>query len=111
MDESTILIAKNVEKHKSCFDSVGGMLSFELPEGCTAVILVGNSGGGWKPFRFLLPHQVYLKDIAKAFADHHFEVIGVVPIVSADIFPVVYKNDYSKQRWKDLETTHENPAS
>ncbi len=105
MDEPTILIAGNVEKRRSDFDPVGGMLSFQLPDDCTAVILVGNNGGGWKPFRFLLSHQVYLTDMAKVFADRHFEVIGVVPIVSADIFPVVYKNDYSKQRWKDLETT------
>lgn len=103
--EPTILIAKNIEKHKSTFDPAGGMLSFELPDGCTSVILVGNNGGGWRPFRFLLPHQVYLGDIGKAFADYHFEVIGVVPIKSADIFPIAYKNDYSKQRWKDLEAT------
>ena len=39
-----------------------------LKDNC--VILCRNNGGGWKPFKFLLEHQVYLEDIKEDMKEH-----------------------------------------
>lgn len=99
--QNTPLTAKGVEIKKSTFDSTGGMLSFEVPKDCNLIVLMGNRGGGYVPYRCLLPHQVYLRDIREAFEKHAFEVIYVVPISSEAPFPIAYANEYGRGRWEN----------
>ena len=49
--------------HKTCGkgDTFGECFDLNISEDC--VILCRNSGRGWVPFKFLLPHQVYLQDL------------------------------------------------
>lgn len=32
-------------------------------DGADAIIVLFNIGGGWQPYRMLLPHQLYEKDV------------------------------------------------
>lgn len=50
---------KNARIEKSPF---GDRFEFDVPEGAYAVVVCENRGGGWRPLKFLLPHQVYVKD-------------------------------------------------
>lgn len=105
-----VLFANGVKIGKSIFDSHprnesdglvnGGRLDFEVPKDCDLIILMGNKGGGYVPYRCLLPHQVYLDDIKEAFEKWFFEVIYVVPISSKAPFQIAYHGEYGKQRWE-----------
>lgn len=104
-----IILASGVEIKRSIFDSnimimgerYGGMLHFDVPKDCDLIVLMGNIGGGYVPFRCLLPHQVYMDDIRKAFDEKHFEVIYVVPISSKAPFQIAYNGEYGQQRWEN----------
>ena len=61
---------------------------------------MGNNGTGLRPYRLLLPHQVYVKDIREAFEEKNFEVIVMVPVKAKDYLNIAYKNKYSYDRWK-----------
>lgn len=111
MDEE-ILLAKGIKIGKSIFDTniagerdgkglaMGGRLDFEVPKDCDLIILAGNKGGGYVPYQCLLPHQVYVEDIKKAFDEYHFEVIYVLPVKSADSILLVARSKYSLDRWQ-----------
>lgn len=102
-------LAKGVKIGRSIFDddervkqrglANGGRLDFEVPKDCDLVILMGNKGDGHIPYRCLLPHQVYVDDIKKAFEEQHFEVIYILPVSSKAPFQIAYNGNYGKQRW------------
>ena len=96
-----IKIAKGVKIEKSVFDREGGVFDFEVPKDCDLIILCGNKGGGYIPYRCLLPHQVYLKDIKKTFEEEKFEVIYVIPVNSKKSFKIAYNGEYGKSRWEN----------
>lgn len=105
-----LILADGVEIGKSIFDNempgekkkdslvMGGRLDFKVPEGTDLVILMGNRGGGYVPYQCLLPHQVYVDDIKKAF-EKGYEVIYIVPISARAPFRIAYRGEYGKQRW------------
>jgi hypothetical protein len=97
-----IIPADGVTFHKSPFDDThnGGMLDFEIPEDCDAVILMGNKGGGYAPLQCLLPHQVYGKNLREMAEKERWEVFYIIGIKYSDIFPVAYNGDYGKKRWE-----------
>lgn len=95
-----ILAAKGVKIEKSTFDPPGGMLDFDIPKDCDLIILMGNKGGGYSPFRCLLSHQVYVKDLREIAEEEGYEVFYVLPFKSSDPFPIAYKGDYGRQRWE-----------
>lgn len=106
MSEVKVILAEGVEIGKSIFDSrpgerlaMGGALRFKTPEDCDLVVLMGNTGTGYKPYRTLLTHQVYVDDLKKDFEKHHFEVIYVLPVSSKAPFQIAYNGEYGKQRW------------
>lgn len=76
-----------------------GSISFDVPKDCDLVILMGNRGTGYIPYRCLSPHQVYINDLRETFEKENFEVIYVVPVNSDTPFQIAYKNGYSEQRW------------
>ncbi len=98
-----MVFGKTVKITKNSFDTHGGGVNFKVPKDCDLIILMGNKGGGYIPYKCLLPHQVYVSDLREAFEKEHFEVICVVGVKSSDVFPIAYKNGYGLQRWKDLE--------
>lgn len=63
------------------------------------IILMGNRGFGYQPYKCLLPHQMYVNDIRESFEENDFEVIYFVGIKSKDVIPVAYKDQYGFQRW------------
>jgi hypothetical protein len=101
MENHEIKLPKGVDIRPSTFDEGGGMLNYEVPEGADLVILMGNRGGGYVPFRCLLPHQVYLKDIRKAFEDERFEVIYLVGVSAKAPLPIAFNGDYGRERWEN----------
>ena len=111
--KNDILFSKSVKIGRSIFDSDdsvakrglanGGRVDFDVPEDCDLVILMGNKGGGYVPYRCLLPHQVYVDDLKDAFEEKHFEVIYVIPINSESTFQIAYNGSYGKQRWGKSE--------
>lgn len=58
------------------------------------VILCTNDGTGLKPFRLLLPHQVYKKDLQEVIANYASESgrpldsIFAIPASSEDYYPI-----------------------
>ena len=80
---------------------LGGMLDFKVPKNCDLIILCGNNGDGYIPYRCLLPHQVYLSDIRETFEEEGFEVIYVVPVNSKLPFAIAFNGEYGEQRWKN----------
>ena len=112
MDKIKILTAKDVElSENSVYDNLGKQLSFDIPEGCDLIVLAGNIGGGWLPYRCLLPHQVYVEDLRKAFEEKRFEVIAVMPLVSKNVFSIAYKNEYGRKRWNNCEKENKKPSN
>jgi len=101
MKTEEVKYAKGVKLEKSTFDKDGGMIYFKVPKDCDLVILAGNRGGGYTPYRCLLPHQVYLKDIERAFSEEKFEVIYVIPVSSKAPFPIVFNGEYGRSRWEN----------
>jgi hypothetical protein len=99
MNKRNILLAKGVKLEKSIFDETGGMLSFELPEGYDLIVLAGNKGQGYIPYKVLLPHQVYLTDLKETFEKNFFEVIYVLPVKSELPFQIAYNGKSGKQAW------------
>ena len=105
-----MILANGIKIEKSIFDTgkerdgkpdfLGGMLYFEVPTDCDLIILCGNSGGGYRPYRCLLPHQVYYKDLEKDFEENNFEAIYCLPVRSKDAILLAGKNDYAIKRWK-----------
>lgn len=95
-----IIAAEGVKIRGSTFDRSpnGGMVDFDVPEGCNAVILMGNKGGGYSPLSYLLPHQVYVNDLREMAEEDGWEVFYILPVMN-DAFPIAYKGDYGKQRW------------
>lgn len=100
-------LAKGITIGKSIFDHQDkeslfqeGRLVFKNPEDFDLVILCGNSGGGYIPYRCLLPHQVYVAELKKAFEEYHFEVIYALPVRSRDAMLLVGKSDYEINRWE-----------
>ena len=100
MDKRNIKLAKGITIEKSYFDKDGGMLNFNIPKVCDLVILCGNKGEGYKPYKCLLPHQVYLEDIKKAFEEYGFEVITLFPVKSNSNFNIAYNGKYGEKRWE-----------
>jgi len=96
-----INIAKGIKINKSSFD-VDGQIDFKVPKDCDLIILCGNSGGGYRPYQCLLPHQVYVKDIKKTFEEKHFEVIYALPVKSCESILLVGRDDYLS-RWENKE--------
>lgn len=103
-----VKLAAGVSIAKSIFDSrkkegepleMGGRLSFDIPEGCTMIVLATNNGGGMVPYTARLPHQVYLKDVEKVFEETGAEVIHVIPVRSSETFNLAYNGEYGEQRW------------
>jgi hypothetical protein len=110
MKTNYIKLPAGVTIHKSIFDTdahqelrFGGMLNYEMPEGCDLVILMGNRGGGYEPYRCLLPHQIYMDDIKEAFEKEGFEVIYVAPLSARAPFPIAFNGDYGRKRWQEEE--------
>ncbi len=99
MNKKDIKRPKGIKIRKSGFGGKGGMFDFEIPKDCNLVVLAGNKGGGYEPYRCLLPHQVYLSDIKKTFEETDFEVIYVIPVDSEFPFPIAFNGNYGKQRW------------
>ncbi len=99
-ENAKMVFDKVVKVTKSNFDTTGGNVDFQVPKGCDLIILMGNRGGGFVPYQCLLPHQVYVNDLRKAFKEHGFEVIYVIGVKSKDTFPIVYANAYGFGRWK-----------
>jgi hypothetical protein len=99
-----MVFSKNVEVKKEDLENQFGGVKINFKDEHDLIILMGNKGGGHKPYRCLLPHHVYVRDIREAFEKEHFEVICVVGIKSSDVFPIAYKDGYGFQRWKDLES-------
>ena len=97
-----IIAAKGVRIEASTFDQSpnGGMVDFDVPKECGAVILMGNKGGGYSPLRYLLPHQVYVNDLREMAKEDGWEVFYILPVMN-DAFPIAYKGDYGKQRWEE----------
>lgn len=108
-----VLLAQGVQLKTSIFDygidgkrkssdlAMGGRLDFEVPKDCDLIVLMGNKGGGYVPYRCLLPHQVYLDDIEKDFEKKNFEVIYAAPVKSKMPFQIAYADDYDRQRWEN----------
>ena len=94
-----VKIAKGIKIRKSNFVKVDFMFDFDIPEDCDLIVLMGNKGSGYVPYRCLLSHQVYLQDIKEAFEKEHFEVIFVLPVNSLHPFAIAYNGEYGKQRW------------
>jgi len=109
MKNGDIKLAKGVTIEKSIFDShlrdpkkglsMGGMVYKKVPKDCDLIILCGNSGGGHRPYKCLLPHQMYLDDLKEDFEKHGFEVITIFPVKSKTNLNIAYNGDYGKQRW------------
>lgn len=101
MQNKDIKLAKIVKLEDGVFDRAddGGCLDFNIPKHHDLIILAGNKGGGYIPYKCLLPHQVYLTDLKKDFIEHNFEVIYVIPVKAKLPFPIAYRDDYSHQRW------------
>ena len=95
----TIKFPKTVTINKSAFDTHGGGLDFEIPKDCNLIILCGNKGGGLVPYRCLLPHQVYVKDLKETFKETGFEVITIIPVKSNISVDIAYNGMYGEQRW------------
>ena len=92
--------AKGIKISRSVFDEEGGCFNFEVPKYCDLIILCGNKGGGYVPYRCLLPHQVYLKDIKEKFKESDFEAIFVLPVKSKNAFLIAGKDDYCINKWE-----------
>jgi len=101
MNKKEIKLSKLIKINKSTFDEEGGVFSFDMPKHHDLIILAGNKGGGYIPYKCLLPHQVYLKDIKKDFEENDFEVIYIIPVKSKLSFPIAFNGDYGKQRWEE----------
>lgn len=109
--EVDVILADGLEIGKSIFDTniagerdskglaLGGHVDFDVPADCDLVILMGNKGGGYVPYRCLLPHQIYMDDLKADFEKHFFEVIYVLPVSSKAPFQIAYSGTYGKQRW------------
>ena len=97
----TIKFSKAVTITKNSFDTLGGGVSFETPKDCDLIILCGNKGGGLSPYRCLLPHQVYVKDLKKTFKETGFEVITMIPVKSDTSIDLAYNGMYGEQRWRE----------
>lgn len=98
-----MVFSKNAKVTKKDLDDQFGGVEIKFKEKYDLIILMGNSGGGLRPYKCLLPHQVYVNDLREAFEEHHFEVICIVGIESSNVFPIAYKDGYGFQRWGDME--------
>jgi len=99
-EENKKMVFSNAVKiTKDAFDTHGGGVHFKIPKDCELIILMGNRGGGYVPYKCLLPHQVYVNDLREDFEEHDFEVISVIGVKSKDVFNIVYKDDYGFKRW------------
>ena len=103
-----MILAKGLRVGDSIFDTdrkkgekrkIGGMVYFDVPDDCGLIVLAGNNGGGHQPFCSLLPHQVYMDNLRDVFKEKDFELISVLPVRSQEVFNLVYRDQYSKQRW------------
>lgn len=99
-----MVFSENVEVKESDLEDQFGSVRIRFKEKHDLIILMGNKGGGYTPYRCLLPHQVYVRDIREAFEENHFEVICVVGVKSSNVFPIAYKDGYGHQRWESLES-------
>ena len=72
-----------------------------LPKTNELVIVCGNKGGGYKPLRCLLPHQIYEENLKKWFEEDGFESISIFSVKSSENILVAVKNEYCKKRWKN----------
>ena len=97
-----------IEITRNAFETHQGGLKFDIPKNCSAIILMGNRGGGLQPYRLLLPHQVYISDIRDAFTKNHFEVISFVPVNHKDYVDLAYKDSYSADKWSKAKTQKYN---
>lgn len=98
-----MVFSSNVEVRKEDLEDQFGGVKIYFKEKCDLIILMGNSGTGLKPYQCLLPHQVYVRDLRETFEENDFEVIKIVGVMSKDVFPIAYRNDYGFQRWKESE--------
>lgn len=110
-ENKKMVFSKAVKITKNAFDTHGGGVDFDIPKDCDIIILMGNRGGGYEPYKCLLPHQVYVSDLREDFEEYHFEVIYVVGINSEDVFQIVYKDNYGFQRWSKKDAKHQQGES
>jgi hypothetical protein len=71
---------------------MGDRVDVLMPEGRSAVILCGNNGGGWVPFSFILPGQVYVKNLERA----GWQEIAAFPVDAKDyvnVWPLEVSDD------------------
>jgi len=80
-------------------NAFGQPLDYPSDKKYSTVILMGNSGGGLKPYQLLLPHQIYLDDIRETFKEKHFEVISVIGVDTSKAIDIAYKDGHSARRW------------
>lgn len=54
---------------------------FTTPKNCQTVVLCYNTGTGLQPYKVCLPHQVYVKTVAKMVAENpETKYITVLPV-------------------------------
>lgn len=71
--------------HKNNF---GTVIKFKVPDDCGAVVLCANYGGGLKPLKILLPHQIYKEDLEKLLEDRTIREVVVIPIRSEEYLTI-----------------------
>lgn len=92
------LLPKGIKTHD--VEPFGRMIDITTPNDCNLIILCGNNGTGHQPFRCLLPHQIYTKDIKETFVEESYEAIFALPVNSKDTVFIAARDKYSLQRWK-----------
>ncbi len=102
-----MVFSSNIKIRKAEFEKNFSNINLKINDKYDLIILMGNKGGDYIPYRCLLPHQVYIDDLRNAFEEEGFEVISVVGIKSDEVFNIVYKDAYGFQRWGKSEKKKE----
>lgn len=74
-----VAVSKKLSINESVFDKEGGQVGIDAPRGAYGVIMCGNKGGGYIPYRSLLVGQIYLKDLERDFEQYGFNEIYALP--------------------------------
>lgn len=97
--KSTFVLSDKVKKNSGFAAYTGFGVTLDIPKGTDLVVLAGNRGGGYEPYRCLLPGQIYETNLQQAFDDREFESIFAMPVRSDEPILVAARSEAYLKKW------------